>query len=191
MTTPGARSGIEDIFPLSPVQAGMLFQLLDQPGGVFMGQLSCELRGRLDPAAFARAWQAAVDRHPVLRAGIAWEGLRQPQHVVCKHVRAPVDLLDWRDRPPAEHPAALDRLLRERRAVRPDLRRPPLLTLALVRLDDARWHLIWTYPQLLLDGWSISALLREVLEAAAGWAPVAHAGPTEPRAEKKKPRAKK
>lgn len=165
---------LEDVFPLSPVQAGMLFALLEQPDtAVFWGQLSCGLRGPLDASGFAAAWQRAVDRHAVLRAGVAWEGQRQPQLVVCRGVRLPVEQLDWRDRSADAQAAALTQLIRSRRDARPDLRRPPLIDLALVQLGEQRWHMVWTYPQLLLDGWSVSLLLREVLEDGSGWGAVA------------------
>ena len=59
-----SRNNIEDIYPLSPVQHGMLFHALDtsQPG-VYMGQLGWTLRGTLDLDAFQKAWQEVVDRH--------------------------------------------------------------------------------------------------------------------------------
>src|SRR5690606_16612157 len=44
-----------------------------------------------------------------------------------------------------------------------DLAKPPLMRLALVRMEDRRYHLIWTVHHLLLDGWSTSQLMGEVL----------------------------
>jgi len=58
---------IEDVYPLSPMQQGMLFHSLFAPAsGVYIQQPNYELHGNLDISAFERAWQV-VDRHPILR----------------------------------------------------------------------------------------------------------------------------
>src|SRR5215211_5746287 len=64
---------IEDIYPLSPLQQGLLFHTLENPGsGAYVEQLSCALLGPLDLAAFGAAWQSVIDRHPVLRTAFVW-----------------------------------------------------------------------------------------------------------------------
>ena len=66
--------GIEDVYPLAPLQSGLLFQGLFAPGsGLYFEHLTAELDGALDAAAFAGAWQAVVERHPALRTSFAWE----------------------------------------------------------------------------------------------------------------------
>jgi len=70
----GDGRGIDDIWPLTPLQAGMLFHaLLDTDSGMYLDQATITLDGVSDPAALARAWQQVIDRTPVLRASIAWE----------------------------------------------------------------------------------------------------------------------
>ena len=62
---------IQDVYPLSPLQEGMLFHSLYAPeSGVYVEQLSCELLGPLDVAAFERAWGRVIERHAILRT--AW-----------------------------------------------------------------------------------------------------------------------
>src|SRR5262245_35180320 len=89
---------IEAIYPLSPVQQGMLFHSLYAPEtGVYVEQLSCTLRGDLDIDAFERAWQRVLDRHAVLRTAFVWEDVDEPVQVVHQQVPLPVTRVDWRD----------------------------------------------------------------------------------------------
>src|SRR5262249_53427951 len=62
-----SRENIEAIFPLSPMQQGILFHTLyaSEPG-MYCVQWSCTLYGRLHVSAFRQAWQRIVDRHPAL-----------------------------------------------------------------------------------------------------------------------------
>src|SRR6478736_308093 len=92
-----SRTNIENIYPLSPMQQGMLFHTLYADGaGMYFVQIGWTLRGRLDVAAFVRAWEELVQRHAVLRTGFAWERLEHPVQIVRKRVVLPVVELDLR-----------------------------------------------------------------------------------------------
>ncbi len=57
----GKASEIEDTYPLSALQHGMLIHALLEPGsGTDIEQLLCELNETLDPAAFQHAWRRVV-----------------------------------------------------------------------------------------------------------------------------------
>jgi len=78
-------SQVESIYPLSPMQHGMLFHSLSAPdSGVYFEQLSCELREEVDLEAFRGAWQRVMDRHPILRTAFDWESLDEPVQVVLR-----------------------------------------------------------------------------------------------------------
>jgi hypothetical protein len=81
------QNDVELISELSPMQQAMLFSSLYAPGsGVYVVQLSLRLAGRLDDAAFERAWRRVVERHGALRTGFHWEGLEKPVQVVERAV---------------------------------------------------------------------------------------------------------
>jgi hypothetical protein len=152
---------IEDIYPLSPMQQGMLFHTVYEHSGDYINQMRLEVEG-LEPARFAAAWQACVDDHDVLRSSFLWQGLERPLQVIRKSVRLNLRELDWRDR--ATDTAALDQLAADERAQGFDPAEPPLLRLLLVRLGEQRHHLIYTSHHILMDGWSNSRLMGEVLQ---------------------------
>ena len=100
------KKAIEDIYPLSPTQHGLLFHTLYAPtSGVYVEQLACTLRGELDVAAFERAWTQVVERHAVLRSAFVWEGRERPLQVVRRQVAIPWERHDWRTLPPQEQQA--------------------------------------------------------------------------------------
>ncbi|HFQ9476899.1 TPA: non-ribosomal peptide synthase/polyketide synthase [Pseudomonas aeruginosa] len=158
---------IEDIYPLSPMQHGMLFHsLYEQASGDYLNQLRVDVHG-LDPARFRAAWQAALDSHDILRAGFLWQGdLEQPLQVIHKHLELPFAEHDWRGREALAE--ALDELAASERRRGFELEQAPLLRLVLVRMDEERYHLVYTYHHILLDGWSSAQLLGEVLARYTG-----------------------
>ncbi|WP_043367944.1 non-ribosomal peptide synthetase, partial [Cupriavidus sp. WS] len=170
-----APAEVEDLYPLSPMQAGMLYHSASAAdgGGAYVNQLRVDIDG-LDAARFALAWRAALARHDTLRSGFLQRG-EQPLQWVAREVELPVTHEDWSARAAGCEPA-LDRFAADDLARGFDLERPPLMRLALIRTGPRRHHLVWTVHHLLLDGWSTAQLLGEVLRQYAGEAVPAAAG---------------
>ncbi|UZE10142.1 non-ribosomal peptide synthase/polyketide synthase [Pseudomonas sp. B21-053] len=166
---------LDDLYPLSPMQQGLLFHTLyEQAAGEYINQLRVDVQG-IDPERFRAAWQATVDAQDILRSGFVWQGeLEQPLQIVHKHVQLPFSVLDWRAR--GDDAAALDGLADAERQQGFDLTQAPLLRLVLVQTAADQWHLIYTHHHILMDGWSNSQLLGEVLQRYRGRAPLAAAG---------------
>ncbi|WP_342366742.1 non-ribosomal peptide synthase/polyketide synthase [Pseudomonas fluorescens] len=158
---------IEDLYPLSPMQQGMLFQSLYSEGsGDYINQMRVEVQG-LDVPRFHLAWQAAVDNHEILRSGFLWQnGLTQPLQVVYKQLQLGLVEHDWQDR--NDRDASLDGLAATLRAQGFALEQAPLLNLVVVRTGPSNHHLIYTNHHILMDGWSGSQLFGEVLQHYAG-----------------------
>ncbi|TBV11939.1 non-ribosomal peptide synthetase [Phytopseudomonas dryadis] len=161
---PVAASQLVDIYPLSPMQQGMLFHTLyQQQGNDYLNQLRVDVSG-LDPQRMARAWQQVLDEHEVLRAGFAWQGsLERPLQLIHRQLALPCRILDYGDQD--DPTAAIERLAIEEREQVRDLGTAPLLRVAMVKRCDDSYHLIYTHHHILLDGWSSSRLLGEVLQA--------------------------
>ncbi|MBK4991727.1 non-ribosomal peptide synthetase [Pseudomonas sp. S36] len=169
---PAAR--IDDLYGLSAMQQGMLFHSLYQHGtGDYISQMRLDIHG-LDPQRFAAAWQAVIDSHDILRTGFVWQNLAQPVQVVQRRVRLPYALHDWRGR--SNQAQALDELADDQRQKGFDLAEAPLLRLVLVRMQDDQYHLVYTHHHILMDGWSASRLLGEVLQRYSGQVPETSSG---------------
>jgi amino acid adenylation domain-containing protein/non-ribosomal peptide synthase protein (TIGR01720 family) len=167
---PLAAGEVEDIYPLSPMQQGMLFHsLYEQGGGDYVNQMRLDVEG-LEPQRFREAWQAALDAHEILRSGFLWQGsFEKPLQLVRRHVEVPFSVHDWRDRENLAE--ALDALAAAESRLGFELGEAPLLRLVLVRVGERRHHLIYTNHHILMDGWSNSQLLGEVLQRYRGETP--------------------
>ncbi|MFF3306090.1 non-ribosomal peptide synthase/polyketide synthase [Streptomyces sp. NPDC002952] len=162
---PGA---VEDVHPLTPTQAGMLFHGLSQDErGAYFQQLTFVLDGTPDPDALAAAWQRVGDRTPVLRAHVVWQDMPEPLLVVRRHATVPVTHEDWREVPAPERESRLRELLDRDRERGIDLGRAPLQRLVLVRLTDDSVRVVWSFHHLILDGWSLFQVLSDVFACHA------------------------
>jgi len=169
----GKDRNVEDVYPLSHLQSGLLFHsLYASESSLYFEQVSCTLEGALDVAAFRRAWQRAVDRHAVLRTGFVWQGLKEPIQVVHREVPLPWTEEDWRGLTVTEQGERLDAFLREDRRRRFDLAEPPLMRMALLQAAEQTWHFVWSHHHLLLDGWSLPLLFKELMISYEGGAEI-------------------
>ncbi len=168
-----AREGIpagevEDVLPLTPMQEGFLFQRRLDPGSsAYQLQMTFRLRGALDVAAYREAWSDLVRRHAILRTSFHDEERGRPVQVV-RSMRTPEfrfeDLSGLDD---ASREARLAEFRKGDLARRFDLARDPLLRIAVFSTGPDRYESIWSYHHILLDGWSLGVLYRELTEAYA------------------------
>ncbi|WP_106804286.1 non-ribosomal peptide synthetase [Pseudomonas sp. S5D5] len=129
----GGVANIQDIYPLAPLQEGILFHHVSAEHGdpyVMQAQFAFDSLARFD--AFAQALQAVMDRHDILRTGVVWDGLQEPSQVVWRTAHLPVQALQL---PAAEGDIAAQlHALFDARHYRLDVTQAPLLRL--VRADD-------------------------------------------------------
>jgi amino acid adenylation domain-containing protein/non-ribosomal peptide synthase protein (TIGR01720 family)/FkbM family methyltransferase len=157
------RPPLEDIYPLSPLQQGMLFHTVYSPGlGMYMEQVSCTLRGDFNLTAFKQSWQRVMERHAILRTAFVWENLNEPLQTVSPNVELPIEQHDWRDLSSAEQHQRWTEYLAADRQRGFDPAQSPLMRILLARTTEETLYCVWSFHHLLLDGWCISMLLREV-----------------------------
>ena len=155
------QRNIEDIYELSPLQQGLLFHTLLSPElGEYYEQISCTIGGDFKVEAWKQAWQLVVDRHPVLRTSLHWDDLERPVQVVHRQAELPIVEEDWTGFSNGDQP--LESFLRADRRRGFDLAQPPLMRLALLRSAEQQYRFVWSHHHLILDGWSIQLLLKEV-----------------------------
>ena len=156
---------IENIYPLSPAQQGMLFHTLEDPQRrAYFNQMHCILEGDTDHSMLVRAWQRVVDRYSMLRTAFAWEDLKAPVQIVLRRVTLPSEFQDWRDIPREKHQRRLEALLGTDRKRGFDLTTAPATRITILRLADQETFLLWSVHHLILDGWSMPLILGEVGE---------------------------
>ncbi|WP_208340948.1 non-ribosomal peptide synthetase [Aetokthonos hydrillicola] len=155
---------IESIYPLSPVQQGMLFHSLYSPeSGVYSERISFSIKGNIDFTAFKNAWKKVLDRHSALRTFFVWENQQTPLQIVLKHVDLSWNNLDWRGISLTEQQQKLKEFLDAQRKTGFNLNQAPLMKCTLIQLSEDSCTFIWNHHHILIDGWCLSILLKEVL----------------------------
>ncbi|MGC9498925.1 condensation domain-containing protein, partial [Streptomyces sp. WG7] len=164
------KPGFVDIWPLSPLQKGMLFHALYEDGDrdgtrsddVYVIQMALDLRRDLDTAALRAAVTAVLGRHDNLRASFRNRKSGEPVQVVLRDADPDWSETDLSGLPGQEREEALRRLLDTDRTRRFDLTRPPL-RFSLVKLAQQEYRFVLTAHHILLDGWSMPLVLGELM----------------------------
>jgi amino acid adenylation domain-containing protein/FkbM family methyltransferase len=157
---------VEDIYPLSPLQQGILYHTLhEQAFSMYFEIITWIIEGEVNVPAYEQAWQRAVDRHPVLRSSFVWEGVDEPLQIVRKRAKLPMAHLDWRGLSATEQEERLESLYTEERTRGFELTKPPLMRVTLIRTGDDAYRFVWSYHHALVDGWSCSLIFNDVFVA--------------------------
>ncbi|MBX7221614.1 MAG: AMP-binding protein, partial [Blastocatellia bacterium] len=146
------------------MQQGMLFHaLLDQESRLYEEVFSIRLRGTINREAFQHAWQLVTDRHTILRTAFVWEDLDDPLQAVFAKVAIAVEFLDrtgLNAKEVAEEFSSVSQSGFFREPI--NLAIPPLFRVVLVQLAENDFLFVWNIHHVLMDGWSVPLLLREV-----------------------------
>jgi amino acid adenylation domain-containing protein/non-ribosomal peptide synthase protein (TIGR01720 family) len=160
------RNRVESIYPLSPMQQGLLLHSLFNPNSTtYFIQNSCRIQNGLDVSAFRRAWESVLQRHSILRTCFIWEGLDEPLQVVHRRVELPWREEDWRESPPPEWLARLQDYLDVDRRQGFDFSNAPSMRFALFRTRDDTYHFVWSSHHVLVDAWCNQLIIKEVFRA--------------------------
>jgi amino acid adenylation domain-containing protein len=155
-------SEVTDIYPLTGMQQGILYDCLSRPDdGLYVVQMRFAISGPLDLTALGAAWQRLAEQHPALRTGFVWSEVAAPVQVVLRRADIPLVTCELRDVPPEARPARRAELLDADRHTGFDLTRPPLMRLLLLRWAEDEYELIWSHHHAVLDGWSTAILVGE------------------------------
>ncbi|MFB7908701.1 amino acid adenylation domain-containing protein [Kitasatospora sp. NPDC056076] len=159
---------VQDAYPLSSVQEGMLVRSLTAPeSGDYLIRILCDLRGELDQEAFRRAWEEEVASQDLLRSVFAWHGPFPFQAVLAGPVLR-WEAHDWRELGRRAAEEAYQELSAARFAEGLEFDAAPPLRLDLIDFGAGAARLLLTFHHLLLDGLSIPLLLRRVLRRYDG-----------------------
>ncbi|AKJ99447.1 peptide synthase [Pseudomonas chlororaphis] len=162
---PVPAAQIEDVYPLTPMQEGMLLHTLLEPGtGLYYMQDRYRINSELDPQRFAQAWRAVIARHEALRASFCWNVGEDMLQIIHKPGRTPVDYLDWSEVSPDQQEARLQTLLKDEREAGFDLLNQAPFHLRLIRVGAARYWFMMSNHHILIDAWCRSLLMDDFFE---------------------------
>ncbi|UCH97539.1 MAG: AMP-binding protein, partial [Candidatus Aminicenantes bacterium] len=159
------KKNIQDIFALTPMQAGMLFHYLKNPDSdLYIEQLSLEITGEIDIRHFQNAWKFVSETNEMLRAVFHWENVEKPFQIILKTHELKVIFSDISDKEDWERELRLESLKFNHRKEISDLRDVPFRVM-LCKVEKARYEMIISNHHILYDGWSNGIILREFFNA--------------------------
>jgi amino acid adenylation domain-containing protein len=157
----GGAANVQDIYPLAPLQQGMLFHhLLEADNDAYLMHSAMAFDGRARLDAFLAALERVIERHDILRTSLRWNGLRAPLQVVQRQARLAVEQLELA---PGPDPHASLLAAVGPRAARIDLQRAPLLR-ACIAADPAsgEWLLVLLHHHVVCDHLTLELVIAEI-----------------------------
>lgn len=160
------KQNIADIYPLSPMQQGMLFHTLYDPeSSAYFEQFCCVIEGALDYKKMEEAWNHLIDQYPVFRTVFNYKDVGQPVQIVLKKRPITLTLHDLKSLGKHDQDTHIEAFLKTDRQDRFDLAKGPLLRLNIFELAPAKIFFLWSYHHLILDGWCLALIMADLFTA--------------------------
>jgi amino acid adenylation domain-containing protein/thioester reductase-like protein/non-ribosomal peptide synthase protein (TIGR01720 family) len=156
---------IEDIYPLSTLQQGMLFHSLYNPEDTaYLVQFHCDLAGDFSKDSFLKSWKALMDAHSTLRSCIYANELAIPVQCVYESMEFPVQMYDYTSYSVEEKETAIQSFLDKDKKTNFDFEKEPLFRITLFKIDSRTTRMVFTNHHILCDGWSFARLMSNFIE---------------------------
>ncbi|WP_459209686.1 non-ribosomal peptide synthase/polyketide synthase [Aquimarina rhabdastrellae] len=151
---------IEDIYPLNPLQEGLLFHsLYENNTKAYVTQFSCDFDGIIDEANFRESWKHIFEKHSVLRTQIFPDTFQSAIQCVYKEVAIPIEIVDQTEMSIATSKIQTQAFIETDRKKGFDITAVPLIRITLVRQPAQKTTMIVTNHHILWDGWSFSRIM--------------------------------
>jgi amino acid adenylation domain-containing protein len=158
-------SGVEDAYPLTRLQAGMIFHSEYEPDtAVYHDIFSLHIRAMLDLEALRATFEELMRRHAVLRTSFELSNYSEPLQLVHEQVSLPLQFEDLTYLSESQQRGTVAAYIAAERKRGFDWRRAPLLRLLVQRRSDETFQFNLSFHHAILDGWSLSSLLNELFQ---------------------------
>ncbi|UHA72258.1 non-ribosomal peptide synthetase [Paenibacillus sp. 481] len=159
------RYHLDNIYPLSPVQLGLLYHYLEhKDSDQYFVQVTWKYEGQIHAERYKQAWDAMISENDCLRTFYVWEKLDAPYQCVIKQFELDWTVIDLSALSAEQQEERRVQLLDQDRMRRFDLSQPCPYRITLLKHRHDEWTMIWSYHHILLDGWSMPLLLNQVHE---------------------------
>lgn len=173
------RDDVQDIYPLTPFQEGILFHdRMDQLGEAgdvpaqraYFQQLVFRIHGALDVEVFEQSWQRLVARHDILRTIFRASGPGRPVQIVLKRRPFALEMRDLQVHSPPDREVVVREFIANERRHPFDLMRGPLMRVTCLMTGPLETVVVWSFHHILFDGWCIGILQEELSASYAALA---------------------
>lgn len=156
---------IKQIYPLTPMQKGMLFHALqDENTAAYCQQLMITLRGELDRKLFTDSFNQLLARYDILRTVFVYEGVSSPRQVVLKERKGFIYFEDISHLSSEEQAVYLERFAKRERNRGFELSEDLLTRIAVIQLAEQEYRVLWNYHHILQDGWCTGIITKDFFQ---------------------------
>lgn len=156
---------IQKLYPLSRMQEGMLFHtLMGEDSSTYFEQICFMLHGEMDVALLEQSFNLLIARHDIFRTNFVHEKVKQPLQVVFKEKTAKVDFQDITGLQEKDKKEFIENFKVKDRERGFDLVKDTLVRLALIKMEDRVYQVLWSHHHMLLDGWCLGIVIKEFLD---------------------------
>ncbi|PAD62264.1 non-ribosomal peptide synthetase, partial [Bacillus siamensis] len=160
----GQQPEIQDIYPLSFMQEGMLFHsLLDHDSRAYFEQAVFTISGQLDRERFQKSIDAVFERYDIFRTTFIHKNVAKPRQVVLKNRPSRVQFHDISHLDEKAQDMYADRFSKEDKDKGFDLQSDPLMRVSILKKAPKRYVCIWSHHHIVMDGWCFGIVMKEFL----------------------------
>ncbi|KMJ57101.1 hypothetical protein AB685_16870, partial [Bacillus sp. LL01] len=164
MNTPNLNNNIEKVYSLSPLQEGMLFhQMLNEKSGNYVVQTSLKIKGDFSVDVANESIQLLARKHEALRTMIPLNRFRKPVQIVLRDRLIDFEELDFQEYSSEEQEAEIEKFLEQDSKRGFDFEKASNFRVAIIRLSQDEWMMIWSFHHIIIDGWCLPILFENYL----------------------------
>ncbi|AWM17149.1 non-ribosomal peptide synthetase [Bacillus inaquosorum] len=155
---------IQDIYPLSFMQEGMLFHsLYDEQSRAYFEQASFTIHGQLDLERFQKSMDAVFERYEIFRTAFIYKNVAKPRQVVLKHRHCHVHFEDISHLNERDKEHCTEAFKEQDKSRGFDLQTDVLMRISILKWAPDRYVCIWSHHHILMDGWCLGIVIKDFL----------------------------
>ncbi|NOU89219.1 amino acid adenylation domain-containing protein [Paenibacillus sp. LMG 31460] len=156
---------IQKVYPLTPMQEGMLFHsIMDPDSSAYHNLLQAKLCGQLDVSLFEQSFNQLIAENDILRTAFVHQNLQRPRQVVLskRTIQLHFEQIDHLDE--SEQRNCIASFISERNAGRYNLAKDVPMYIAVFQTAEQEYQFIWSHHHILMDGWGLGIVINRLFQ---------------------------
>ncbi|PGY02519.1 condensation domain-containing protein, partial [Bacillus thuringiensis] len=156
---------IENVYPLTPMQKGMLFHsLLNSQSEAYFEQATFDVQGSMNVKAFVQSLEQLVQRHAIFRTNFMSDWNDEPLQIVYRNRKVDFHFEDLQEMEESSREEWIKRYTAEDKERGFNLAEDALMRMTILRTNEQTYHVIWSFHHILMDGWCMPIIIQEIFE---------------------------
>ncbi|AJS57348.1 non-ribosomal peptide synthetase [Paenibacillus sp. IHBB 10380] len=154
---------IEKIYPLTPTQEGILFHSLMEPNSeAYSEYVSFTIKGDIQPQIMVQSFIKLIERYDVLRTVFIYTDVDQPLQIVLENSEPHIHFKDISAHSDEEQKRLIEDYKIQDQEKGFDLETGPLIRMAMFKVNEQIYKVIWRFHHIIMDGWCLGILARDL-----------------------------